>query len=131
MNIVKKIEAMAARLERAKEIVKDGLIYPIYGDEEQRFVCKSHTAQKDGNGQVKLYLVTDKACTCADFRRLKDQNGGWCKHRLAREILINKGGDHAENRVSHKSDGDPKPTQRRRALSTHGGDRRRTVRAGS
>jgi hypothetical protein len=88
MNIVKKIEAMAARLERAREIVKDGLIYPIYGDEEKRFVCKSHTGQQDGDGQVKLYLVSDKACTCADFRRLKEQNGGWCKHRLAREILL-------------------------------------------
>ncbi len=128
MNIVKNIEVMAARLERAREIVKLGLIYPIYGDPERRYVCKSHSGQQDGNGQVKLYLVSQKGCTCADYRHLREVNGGWCKHRLARELILGGEQDDAgarraadKNGVAHKG----------RTQPVGNGDRRRAARTGS
>ena len=118
MNIIKKIEGMAARLERAKEIVSKGYIWPIYG-KPGVYVAKSATGQQDGNGQVKLYLVDGQSCTCADYRRLKAQNGGWCKHRLAREILLSQGGEANANAggAARRSSGrtEPQPVQRRRA----------------
>jgi hypothetical protein len=130
MNIVTKIETMAKRLDRAREIVRIGLIYPVYGDEEKRFVCKSQNEQKDGNGQTKLYLVGEKSCTCADFRKLSQVNGGWCKHRLAREILLSQGGEK-NARASHNGDGSAQPANGRRTQPTRSGDQLRAARAGS
>lgn len=126
MTIIQKIETMAARLERAREIAKLGLIYPIYGDEERRYVCKSQSDQTDGNGQVKLYLVGEKSCTCADFRKLSQVNGGWCKHRLAREILLTKGGDQDASRANGKA----QPAQRRGVEQTRSVHQLRAARAG-
>lgn len=87
MDILKTIEALAARLERAKEIVAKGDIWPISepgnknGEEAgQRFACHSQS-----NPEI-VYLVDEEGCTCPDFQR-QNLHQGWCKHRLAAEIL--------------------------------------------
>ena len=134
MTIVEKIEALHKRLERAKEIVERGYIYPIYG-RPGVYVAKSATGQKDGKGHLKLYLVDEEGCTCADFRRLAKVNGGWCKHRLAREILMSQsekeeGSDEAQ---SAQAQGDREASGkagRRRTQPTRTVDKRRAARAG-
>lgn len=103
MTIVAKIEAAAQRLERAREIVEHGAIWPIHQDDARRFVAKSHSGQHGENGVPKLYLVGPNGCTCADYRKLAEENGGWCKHRLARELLLAEG-SKAEGR--EKKDGE-------------------------
>ena len=90
MTIVAKIESVSQRLERAREIVENGALWPIHKDEQRRYVAKSHSGQHDKDGLPKLYLVGPESCTCADYRRLAQHNGGWCKHRLARELLLNE-----------------------------------------
>jgi hypothetical protein len=125
VTIVRKIKAVYQRLERAEEIVEKGLIRPLYGTNGW-YVCKSHSGQQDGNGQAKLYLVTGESCTCKDYQELQEYNGGWCKHRLAREILLEgkEAGDDPD-RVSDQGDGDTKPARRRGARGPSRGNRRR------
>lgn len=89
MTIVEKIDALQARLAKARAIVKDGAIWPIHKDENARYVAKSQENRKGANGLPKLYLVGPESCTCADYRELREHNGGWCKHRLARELALN------------------------------------------
>jgi hypothetical protein len=81
-NIIKRIEGAMARLERAKEIVRTGKIYPIWGDEHQSYICKSQNGETNGK-YIKLYLVNEK-CTCEDFKNGHE----WCKHRIARAIML-------------------------------------------
>lgn len=87
MNILKTIEALSARLEKGKEIVAKGDIWPISepGNEDgggagQRFACRSQS-----NPEI-VYLVDEESCSCPDFQR-QNLHLGWCKHRLAAEIL--------------------------------------------
>ena len=91
VTIAEKIEAAHARLQRAREIVDRGEIWPIHKDDDRRFVAKSHSGQRNGNDHLKLYLVDSRSCTCADYRKLAEENGGWCKHRLARELVLAEG----------------------------------------
>jgi len=99
MTIVEKIASVSQRLERAREIVEHGAIWPIHKDDEQRYVAKSHSGQHGENGLPKLYLVGPESCTCADYRKLTKHNGGWCKHRLARELLLNGNAEGREKKT--------------------------------
>ena len=68
------------RLERAKEILAQGKLFPITGAEEEKFIVFSQTAEGK-----RLYLVdrAEGTCTCPDFQKNQRFNGGWCKHRIA------------------------------------------------
>ena len=69
------------RLERAKEILAQGNVFPVAGAAEKFVVFSSA-----GN---KLYLVdlAEESCTCPDFQKNQRFNGGWCKHRMAAWLL--------------------------------------------
>ena len=67
---VVQIEALAERLEKAREIV--GQVSPVLGLDDHYVVS--------GNGGH--YLVNGH-CSCPDARYRQDLHKGWCKHRLA------------------------------------------------
>ncbi|MFQ6033379.1 MAG: SWIM zinc finger family protein [Candidatus Bipolaricaulia bacterium] len=69
------------RLERAKQIMAQGNVFPVAGAAEKFVVFSSA-----GN---KLYLVdlAEQYCTCPDFQTHQEFNGGWCKHRMAAWLL--------------------------------------------
>ena len=134
MTIAGKIRKLYERLQRAEQIVEQGLIHELYGTEAKGrwFVVKSHSGQTRKDGRPKLYLVTDGSCTCKDFQVLKEHNGGWCKHRLARELVLErKEGKDDPHGVPRKGDGNRKQAGRRGAGSAPGGHKRRADGAGS
>ena len=71
------------RLERAKKILAQGNVFPVAGA-EGKFVVFSSAGNK-------LYLVdlAAETCTCPDFQKNQQWNGGWCKHRMAVWLLKN------------------------------------------
>ena len=79
-------QAKLRRLERAKEILKRGHLFPITGA-PGKFICFSQTKQ----GKA-IYLVehngAEGSCTCPDFKKRKGEHGGWCKHRIAAMLQV-------------------------------------------
>ena len=73
-GIVKTIEALNQRLEKAKELAHNGKVRKIEGTEN--WVVQN-------SDESKIYLVQDSICTCPDFHQRKELHKGWCKHRLA------------------------------------------------
>jgi predicted nucleic acid-binding Zn finger protein len=78
---IKQIEGLTSRLAKAREIVSThrvlraaGMasagIYMVFGD----------------TGRVP-YVVTPTSCTCPDAAYRTFEHKGWCKHRLAVEIV--------------------------------------------
>ena len=82
---ITQIEALAERLEKAREIV--GQVSPVLGLDGHHVVAGS-----DGH-----YLVNGH-CTCPDARYRKDLHKGWCKHRIAVEVYREAGIDIDEYR---------------------------------
>ena len=79
MSIVREIELAHRRLERAKRIVKDGLIWRIKGSD--LFICQSQTGNKDES-----YLIGPKQpCGCEDAFQLDGRKR--CKHTFAALML--------------------------------------------
>lgn len=74
MDIIDTINAMTARLDRAKDIVMKGHITHVDQTKSDYRV----TSQAD---PTLHYQVTAKGCTCPDVE--KGAVKGWCKHRLA------------------------------------------------
>lgn len=75
---LEQIEALAERLERAKEIVAAGVVEPIEGWDGAYVVT---------NGEGKKYLVSPDGCTCPDYTFRAEVTRGWCKHRIAAAIF--------------------------------------------
>ncbi len=75
---IQKIEAMNERLDRARQLVTDGLVSPVIGMEAHYIVRSS-----DGNS---FYLVNGK-CSCPDAEYRSDAHSGWCKHYLSVELF--------------------------------------------
>ena len=73
-GIVKTIEALNQRLEKAKELAHNGKVRRIEGT--GNWVVQN-------SDESKIYLVEDSSCTCPDFQQRKELHKGWCKHRLA------------------------------------------------
>ena len=82
---ITQIEALAERLEKAREIV--GQVSPVLGLDGHHVVAGS-----DGH-----YLVNGH-CTCPDARFRRDLHKGWCKHMLAVAVYREAGIDIDEYR---------------------------------
>src|ERR671919_987952 len=74
---IRQIESLYARLEKARVITASGKVHPIVGMDE-------HYAVESSKGD--LYLVNG-TCTCIDAQQRTDIHHGWCKHKLAVELL--------------------------------------------
>jgi predicted nucleic acid-binding Zn finger protein len=73
---VQQIEALAARLEKARQLVADGKVHPITGMDDHYIV----------QGSAGYYLV-NAVCACQDAQHRSEIHKGWCKHKLAVEIF--------------------------------------------
>lgn len=74
------IEGLYARLQRARELVEAGKVYPVAGLDGVYTVLNS-----DGSS---TYLVhAGSSCTCPDFERWGER-GLPCKHLLAVELYL-------------------------------------------
>lgn len=78
MDVIDKIEGLAARLERAKELVRRGEVRKISDNE---WIV--------GSGKH-CHLVRGITCDCRDFQIHEKDLHGLCKHRLA-VILVATG----------------------------------------
>ena len=70
----KQIEALYERLEWARELIAEGLVFPVLGKDGHFVVqvCNSNAC----------YLVNGE-CSCDDARLRTDLHRGWCRHMLA------------------------------------------------
>ena len=73
-NVIKKIEALHCRLQKARGIVADSRVKPVLGMPEH-YVVESST----GEGH---YLVNG-TCSCPDAANRSELTNGLCKHKLA------------------------------------------------
>lgn len=73
-SVIRKIEALHCRLERAREIVAEGKVQPVLGMPDH-FTVESST----GNGH---YLV-NATCSCPDAANRSELTKGLCKNKLA------------------------------------------------
>jgi hypothetical protein len=75
------IQSLAARLEKATALVRDGAVFPVAGLDGYSVVR---------NGGNSMYLVRYDAghehCTCADFQQRQRAASLPCKHLLAAEL---------------------------------------------
>ena len=78
-NLINRIEWAHRRLERAKRLIKDGLIQVAQTSQGPIYLCQSQTHQG------KVYVVEPDACPCEDTYQVNGQK--LCKHILARLIL--------------------------------------------
>ena len=74
---IQQIEALTQRLEKARQLVADGKVHPINGMEEH------YAVQASTEG---FYLVNE-SCTCPDAQQRDELHKGWCKHKLAVELV--------------------------------------------
>jgi hypothetical protein len=72
INPIRQIEALAARLEKARAIVAEGKVHPIAGMEDHYAVI----------GTAGAYIVNGE-CNCPDAAQRVEMHWGFCKHRLA------------------------------------------------
>lgn len=79
MSTVQLITKLAERLEKAKALVEDGCVHPITG-EPNNYVVES---ERD----VGTYYHVNGVCTCPDFQHRGKEIAGWCKHKLAVELM--------------------------------------------
>ena len=73
-SVIKKIEALHCRLQKAQGIVADSRVKPVLGMTEH-YVVESSA----GEGH---YLVND-TCSCPDAANRSELTDGLCKHKLA------------------------------------------------
>jgi hypothetical protein len=71
------IEALHQRLEKARQLVADGKVQPIIGHD------KHYVVQASRGG---VYVVNSE-CPCPDAQQRTDVHRGWCKHKLAVELV--------------------------------------------
>ena len=88
---ITQIEALAERLEKAREIV--GQVSPVLGLDGHHVVA----------GSDSHYLVNGH-CTCPDARFRRGLHKGWCKHMLAVAVYREAGIDEYR-RVAVAGDG--------------------------
>ncbi len=74
---IKQIEKLHERLERARQIVADGLVHPALNQENHYVVASS--------GNNGFYIVNGE-CVCMDAQQRTELHHGYCKHKLAVEL---------------------------------------------
>lgn len=88
INPVQQIEALHWRLQKARELVADGKVHPIIGVDDHYAVQSSK-----GHG---FYLVNG-VCGCPDAQRRSEMHHGWCKHKLAVELVKGEQADQTDD----------------------------------
>ena len=79
LSPVQQIEYLHQRLEKAREIVADGKVYPVLNQDGHYVVQAS-----DGQG----FYAVNAECCCQDSQHRTEVHHGWCKHRLAVELYL-------------------------------------------
>ncbi len=78
------VKGLAARLDKAEQLVADGAVFPVAG-------CDSYAVVRNGGGDS-MYLVRfdtgRENCTCPDFKNRQGTAGLPCKHILAAELAL-------------------------------------------
>ena len=78
----KTVKGLAARLEKAEELVATGAVFPVAG-------LSGYAVVRNGDGSS-MYLVRFDAghehCTCADYAQRQKAAGMPCKHILAAQL---------------------------------------------
>lgn len=100
MLSVRDIEALAERLERARQIAAEGKVLKVLGPgaTEEAYVVL--------NGKGAYLVVAGRGCTCPDFQhRLKERELS-CKHMLAVQLVQERGGESDKGKAegSEKSE---------------------------
>ena len=90
-TVIQKIEALNERLERARQLVADGLVSPVIGMESHYVVRSS-----DGDG----YYLVNGECSCPDAEYRSDVHSGWCKHFLSVELFKESESEHTTSGLS-------------------------------
>ena len=75
---VAQIESLYKRLEKARELIRDGRVHPVAGLED-------HFTVESARLDAGVFLVNSH-CTCRDAKERTEDHRGWCKHMLAVEI---------------------------------------------
>jgi hypothetical protein len=107
LSPVKQIDALYARLEKAREIVATGKVHPIVGME-------GHYAVECSGIDDGMYLVNG-ICTCVDAQQRTNLHHGWCKHKLAVELFREQqaiGESHKVANTTNKANTAPAETER-------------------
>ena len=80
MMTTQQIKGLAERYQRAVELVEQGRVAPVYGQDGVYCVI---------NGQGVAYLVNlaDESCTCPDFQHRAKRLGIPCKHLIAAQLF--------------------------------------------
>ncbi len=73
-------KAIAARYQKAVELVEAGRVYRLYGEEDRYVVV-------NGNGQAYLVDLINGECTCPDAQYRASRLDILCKHALAAAIV--------------------------------------------
>ena len=76
---LEQITGLSSRLERARDLVREGRIQAI-PDLEGAY----RVINQDGQSHV---VQPDGRCNCADYEYRYEFHKGWCKHRIATKLL--------------------------------------------
>jgi hypothetical protein len=76
-SVISKIDAVHARLERARAIVDAGLVEDLGNGV---FIVSSQRGREH-------YTIDEHGCNCPDVQNRYELTNGWCKHRLAVAIV--------------------------------------------
>ncbi len=78
------VKGLAARLDKAEQLVADGAVFPVAG-------CDGYAVVRNGNG-TEMYLVRFAAghenCTCPDYQQRQKAASLPCKHIMAAELAL-------------------------------------------
>ncbi len=78
-TVIEKIEALAQRLERARQLVAENKVSRVLGVDDH-FTVESTT----GTGS---YLINGN-CSCPDAKNRDELTKGLCKHKLATLLFV-------------------------------------------
>jgi hypothetical protein len=108
-NAIEEIEWARRRLERAKQLIEDGLIQKVKTPAGEVYICRSQSQPEES------YLVERESCPCQDTFHVNGQK--LCKHILAR-LIVEEGIDLKEigKNPLYWQRKEPKGRHHRRAL---------------
>jgi hypothetical protein len=78
------VKGLAARLDKAEQLVAEGAVFPVAG-------CDGYAVVRNGDGN-QFYLVRFAAgheqCSCPDYQQRQKSAGLPCKHIMAAELAL-------------------------------------------
>ena len=84
--IVPKIQSLAKRLESARALVEAGAVVPASRADFFTVLSSTQGSYLVSSG----WLDQEPKCACPDFQYRGQQLDGWCKHRLAVELYVER-----------------------------------------